>query len=125
MARAGHTYKRTHRITGKVLAFDLRAEEAALIAKARASSSGRAAKTLVKQGALRSTISSLRRGTQLSEHAAAGAVSVQVLRGRVRFESDGTQQVAGPGGVVMFDEDVPHSATALADSSILITTAMP
>lgn len=125
MARAGHTYKRTHRITGRVLAFDLRAEEATLIEKARASSSGRAAKTLVKQGALRSTISSLRRGTQLSEHAAAGAVSIQVLRGRVRFESDGAEQVAGPGGVVMFDENVPHSATALADSSILITTAMP
>lgn len=125
MPQAGHAYTRTHRLSAPVLAFDVRAEERTLIDKARAARSGRAAKTFVKEGALRAAISSLRRGTQLSEHAAAGVVSIQVLRGRIRFQSDGHEYVAGAGHVVVFDEQVPHTATALADSSILITTAMP
>lgn len=124
MPKSGHTYSRTHKLSGAMMAFDIKSEEQALLEKARTARNGRAAKTLVKQGAIRATVSSLKRGAELSAHSVDGAISVQVLRGRVRFESNGREHVAGPGGVVMFDENVPHSATALADSSILITTAM-
>lgn len=127
---AKHTYLRTHTISGAALSFALPAEDAALRDKAAATQSGRAAKTLVKNGSLRVTMAALRKGAVLQRHQVEGAVSVQVLRGRARVA------VAGPstpthteelelGQLFVLQAGAPHTAEALSDCTLLITFAMP
>jgi hypothetical protein len=73
MVTAKHTYLRTHAISGKVLTFDLKAEQDDLLHRARTGRAGRAAKTLVKEGPLRIALVALRKGVSLKEHEVAGA----------------------------------------------------
>ena len=126
MPGTNHTYLRTHRIRGDVLDFRLSAEEERLRRQAAAARSGRSAKTLIKEGRLRITDVALKKGTQLSPpERAGGAMSMLMRRGRMRVKvGDGALDI-GPGELVVLDEEVAHSAEALSDCVVLITTAMP
>lgn len=120
-----HTYLRTHRIGGRALSANIDEEAAKQRDRAKAARSGRAGKTLIKQGALRVTVSALNKGVDLTTHEVEGPVCVQILRGRVRFDSEAGSLEAKQGGIVSFDTGVRHSAHALADSTLLITAAIP
>jgi quercetin dioxygenase-like cupin family protein len=124
MVTAKHTYLRTHAISGKVLTFDLKADEDDLFHRARTGKAGRAAKTLVKEGPLRIALVALRKGISLKEHDVAGAVSVQVLRGRLALQAAPRQRDLRTRQLVVLDTGVAHAATALSDCAILITMAM-
>jgi quercetin dioxygenase-like cupin family protein len=124
MVTAKHTYLRTHAISGKVLTFDLKAEQDDLLQRAQALKAGRAAKTLVKEGPLRIALVALRKGVSLKEHEVAGAASVQVLRGRLALQTAPLQLDLRTGQLVALDTGVAHAATALSDCAILITMAM-
>ena len=120
-----HTYLRTHEISGAILRFQLPAEEQRLREQAAAARSGRSGKTLVKEGRLRITDVALKKGTVLHPpQLAEGAISMQVRRGRMRVTTDGGAVDIGPGELVVFDEEVEHSAQALSDCVVLITAAM-
>ncbi len=128
--RAKHTYLRTHTISGVALSFSLRDEETSLREKAAESPAGRAAKTLVKDGSLRVTMTALRKGVALQRHQVEGAVSVQVLRGRARVGVDGPSTAPysedlASGRLLVLQEGAPHTAEALSDCTLLITFAMP
>jgi quercetin dioxygenase-like cupin family protein len=118
-----HTYLKTHTLTGAVLSFSLAAEDTALRERASKARSGRAAKTLVKDGPLRVTLMVLRKGAALSPHQVDGIVSLHVLRGRLRVSAEGVMDLAS-GGLVVLDKEVAHTAEALSDSSLLVTVAM-
>lgn len=122
--RSDHTYLRTHKISGQLLTFYLTAEEARLREQAAASKAGRAAKTLVKEGALRITQVALRKGTPLQSHQVAGPVSLQVQRGRLRLTTASGVLDLGSGELVALDAGVAHAAMALSDCALLITMAM-
>ena len=124
MADTSHTYLRTHEISGQVLTFLLPAEEARLREQAGASKSGRAAKTLVKEGPLRITEVALRKGTLLPSHQVAGATSLEIRRGRLRVTAAGGALNFGSGELIVLDTGVAHSVQALSDCVILITMAM-
>jgi quercetin dioxygenase-like cupin family protein len=124
MTNARHTYLRTHAISGRVLTVDLKANEASLMERARESRAGRAAKTLVKDGPLRVALVAITKGTSLQEHAVAGGVSIQVLRGRLRLRAENEELELRAGEMVAIGDDVQHDATALADAAILITMSM-
>lgn len=119
-----HSYLRTHKLAGKVLQLDTAAEEAKLREQAATSKSGRAAKTLVKEGRLRVTLIALRKGTALGAHAVAGDVTIEVRRGAVEIGMDGKSIRAAKGDLVALQARVRHDARALRDSTILITAAM-
>jgi len=121
---ATHNYLRTHTLAAPVLQVALSTEDAALRERAAAAASGRAAKTLVKEGPLRVTLVALRRGTALSEHAVAGAFSAQVLRGRARLSAAGETLSLQRGALATFDAGVPHTVEAISDCALLITFAM-
>ena len=125
MPQAGkHTYLRTHKLSGQLLRFRLDAGEARLREQAAGSKAGRAAQTLVKEGPLRITQVALRKGTPLQSHQVAGAVSVQVRRGRLRLTlADGAVDL-GRGELVALGAGVAHAAVALSDCALLITTAL-
>jgi quercetin dioxygenase-like cupin family protein len=118
-----HTYLRTHQISGHLLTFQLAAEQAALSEQAASSVTGRAGKTLVKEGLLRITMVALRSGTPLPSHHHVAGASLQVLRGRLRVVGKPGDRDIGPGALVALDAGTMHSAAALSDCVILITVA--
>ena len=117
--------QRTRRLAGRMLTFLLNAEDDTLREFAAASKSGRAAKTLVKQGAQRITLVALRSGAALPSHRVAGAVSVQTIRGCLKVGTDRGEREVPAGALVAFAPGVAHTARAAGDCSILITVAMP
>jgi quercetin dioxygenase-like cupin family protein len=119
-----HTYLKTHTLTGAVLSFAVGLEDAALRERASTTRSGRAAKTLVKDGPLRITLIVLRKGAALSPHQVDGVLSIQVLRGRVRVSAEGAVVDLSSNGLLVLDQEVAHTAEALADCALLITVAM-
>lgn len=123
MARR-HTYLKTHTLAGAVLSFALSAEDAELRERAQLAKSGRAAKTLVKEGRLRITLIVMRRGSRLSAHQVEGVVSVQVVRGRARVSAEGASTDLASDGLLVLQEEVPHTVEALTDCALLVTVAM-
>ncbi len=122
--KEGHRYLRTHTIGGAAVHVAVSAEDEALRARARQAASGRAAKTLVKEGPLRITIIALRRGTLLHEHSVAGPFSVQVLRGRAHLTAGDDEFVLHKGAIVAFPAETPHSVEAHSDCALLITVVV-
>ena len=125
MATNAHVYLRTHQLRGRLLRFGLADEGAELSRKAAAAAAGRAAKTLVKEGALRITQVALRKGTALPSHQVDGPASVQVLRGKLRVTTASGDLDLAPGALIAINAGIAHSAMALSDCVILITIAMP
>ena len=117
--------QRTRRLAGRMLTFLLHAEDDTLREFAAAAKSGRAAKTLVKQGSQRITLVALSRGAALPPHQVAGAVSVQTIRGCLMVGTDRGEVEIPQGSLVAFGPGVAHTAKALGDCSILITVSMP
>jgi quercetin dioxygenase-like cupin family protein len=109
-------YLRTHRITGRKLAFLLRAEEEAQLEKAKEKRSGRTAKTLVKDGPLRITLVGLRKGAEMKEHTVEGPASFQCLRGNLRFQLGEEEVELAANSLLVLDGGVPHNVAALSGS---------
>jgi quercetin dioxygenase-like cupin family protein len=119
-----HVYLQTHQVSGDVLRFLLSFEGSRLHEVAASSPSGRAGKTLVKEGSLRIVQMALKEGVGLSSHDVDGAVSVQILRGRLQMRTAGGAMDLTPGALVVLDASVRHSATAMSDCELLITISL-
>ena len=124
MATGKHTYLRTHKLAGRVIVFDTATQEAKVHGWAAASKTGRAAKTLVKEGQLRVTLIGLRKGTVLGSHQVAGELSIHVLRGALEIRTTAGSVRVPKGGIAVLHAGVRHDALALRDASILLTTSM-
>jgi quercetin dioxygenase-like cupin family protein len=116
---------RTRRLSGKLLTFILGAEDDTLREFAESSDTGRAAKTLVKQGPLRITLVALKKGTALPSHQVAGPISIQTIRGCLRLSTDKGDVDIPAGGLIALGPGVAHTARAHDDCAMLITFAMP
>jgi quercetin dioxygenase-like cupin family protein len=116
---------RTRRLSGKMLRFLIDAEDETLREFAGASKTGRAGKTLVKQGPLRITLVAIKKGTTLPPHQVAGPVSIQILRGCLELTTDKGAIDLPTGSLVTLQAGLTHAARARDDSAILITFAMP
>lgn len=119
-----HTYLRTHTIAGAVLAVDLKRESASLLEKAGASAALRAAKTLVKQGDLRVTLTALKAGGTLQKHVVQGELTVQALSGRAQLTAGDRAIVLATGTLVSLATGVQHDVRAARDTVLLLTMAM-
>lgn len=119
-----HSYLRTHRLSGQMLVFNLRDEDERLMVKARASRTGRAAKTIVKEGRLRVTGIALRKEAVLQRHQVEGDCTIQVVSGQFVLQGDvGSVQLLA-GDVIAIRRSVVHSAMATSDCMLLLTVAM-
>ena len=84
---------------------------------------GRSSRTLAKYPDFRAVLVTMKAGTTMEEHKAAGSISVHALTGRIRLNA-GDQHVEIPADhVVMLYSDLPHSVEALEDSAFLLTIA--
>src|SRR5690554_2597387 len=87
---------------------------------ARTSQNGRSAQLLLRDGVLRQSVVALVAGTELAEHNAPHAASIQVLSGKVRVTGVEESEVQAGRLVLLTHER--HAVTALKDSVFLLTT---
>lgn len=86
--------------------------------------SGRTARTLIKDGPLRVTLISLSSGEGLAEHTADGPITVQVLKGDLRFRSANEEWRLGERDLLSFGAGIPHSVVSDGGCVFILTIAM-
>ena len=110
-------------LSGDVLVFDLDAEHEITADPAILGRSGKSARTLLRSGPLRVTLIVLAPGGELAEHSAEGPITVQPLRGAIRFTTQGTDHDLKPGQVIALGPGVRHRVTSDEGSTFLVTMA--
>ncbi|MET8838214.1 cupin domain-containing protein [Micromonospora sp. NPDC004540] len=89
---------------------------------ARATGSGRSARTVHSGTRLRQTVVALVAGHALAKHASPGDATLQVLRGRVRLVVQ-DRSWAGSAGDLLVIPDARHALHADEDAVVLLTVA--
>lgn len=105
--------------------FDLAEEIEHMHAAEPSSQTRRTARTLLKNGPLRVTLIVIRAGGEIAEHKAPGPITVQVLRGSVRFRVGNIERRIDAGQVISVAGGVHHSVAADEDAAFLLTVVQP
>lgn len=86
---------------------------------------GHFARMLFKKPDFRMVLISMDKGSILKEHHADGTISVQVLKGSIRFTAQGEDYHLGANGVLTLGASIKHEVEALEESAFLLTIAWP
>jgi quercetin dioxygenase-like cupin family protein len=86
---------------------------------------GHFARTLFKKSDFRMVLISMDKGSILKEHHADGTISIQVLKGSIRFTAQGVAHSLEVNAVLMLGASIKHEVEALEDSVFLLTVALP
>ena len=86
---------------------------------------GHTARTLFKKEDFRMVLISMEKGSVLKEHHADGTISVQVLKGSIRFTAQGEAHTVQASSVVTLTASIKHEVEALEESAFLLTIAWP
>ena len=81
--------------------------------------------TLTKQAGLRVVLVALLAGGTLDQHLAAGALTLQVLEGRLRLAAGGETRTLLPNELLVLEPALPHEVQAEDASAFLLTLAQP
>lgn len=84
---------------------------------------GRHAITLTKEPGLRLVLMVLGKGTKISEHQAAGPLTLHVLSGSVTFRTRDRADTLGAGELIVLEAAIDHEVEALQESVVLLTLA--
>jgi quercetin dioxygenase-like cupin family protein len=84
---------------------------------------GRNSRTLHRESGLSILLIVMQSGGFLNEHKAPGAITVQVLEGRIAFLSEGQQVEVGPMELITLAARALHKVEALEASALLLTIA--
>jgi quercetin dioxygenase-like cupin family protein len=94
-----------------------------LLGQARSASAGRAAATVLSGTSMRATVIALTEGTELAEHDAPPAATLQVLSGTVRLHADTDEWTLTAGQIA----PIPprrHGLAATTDAVVLLTVSL-
>lgn len=108
-------------LTGAHLTFDLSEQIAELRRDDKYVKTGRLGRTLVKEGALRLTMTVLAEGAEVSTHHAVSPMTLQVLEGRLRYRVAGEEHELAGGEFLFFGPGDAQDITALEDTALLLT----
>ncbi len=86
---------------------------------------GHTARMLFKKADFRMVLISMEKGSILKEHHADGTISVQVLKGSIRFSTQGETHTLHASSLVALGASVKHEVEALEESAFLLTIAWP
>jgi quercetin dioxygenase-like cupin family protein len=111
-----------HPVNGPAVLFDL-GEELDIVHTQLVKSS-RAARTLVKNGSLRSTLIGLAGGGELATHSADGPITVFVLEGALDFGVEDKTWSLRRGSLLAVDAGVKHSARSAEGAIFLLTVSL-
>ncbi|HUZ96041.1 MAG TPA: cupin domain-containing protein, partial [Edaphobacter sp.] len=87
--------------------------------------SGIYAKTLFKKHDFRVVLISMEKAAKMKEHHADGTISLQVLKGQVRFSVNGHPHDLGTGNLFTLGASIRHDVEAAEDSAFLLTISWP
>ena len=108
-------------LTGKHLTFDFAEHIAELRRDDHYVQTGRIGRTLVKEGALRLTLTVLAEGTELGTHHAAAPMTLQLLEGRLRYRVGDDEFKIREGELLFFGPGHAKDIRALEDTALLLT----
>lgn len=108
-------------LTGKHLTFELAQEIAELRQDDHYLRSGRIGRTLVKEGALRLTLTVLAEGAEVGTHHAVSPMTLQVLEGRLRYRVAEEEHELSEGEFLFFGPGHAQDIRALEDTALLLT----
>lgn len=83
--------------------------------------SDRNAITVFKTNGLRIVLIALHEGAEMARHTANGIISVQVLEGRLQFNTEGQSVELNKGQMLALHERIPHSVHAIKETTFLLT----
>ncbi len=83
--------------------------------------SDRNAITVFKTDALRIVLIALHAGAEMIKHTANGIISVQVLEGQMKFNTDEQSVELSKGQLITLHQRIPHSVVAIKESVFLLT----
>jgi quercetin dioxygenase-like cupin family protein len=86
---------------------------------------GHTARTLFKKSDFRMVLISMEKGSSLKEHHADGTISVQVLKGSIRFSAQGETHTLQVNNMAALGASIKHEVEALEESAFLLTIAWP
>ena len=66
----------------------------------------------------------LHQNAELIPHKANGVISVQVLEGKIKFDTEEKSSLIEKGQMIALQENITHSVIALTESFFLLTLAM-
>ncbi|HKO20798.1 MAG TPA: cupin domain-containing protein [Acidobacteriaceae bacterium] len=104
--------------------FDLQRELAECIQK-KPWPSGIHSKLLFKKPDFRCVLIAMEPSATMKEHHADGTISIQVLKGRLRFGAEGSQHELATGTLLTLGASIKHDVQALEDSAFLLTISWP
>ena len=116
-------HPKLHKADSAVLRLDLMARSNAIMAAARESANGRAARTLVNEGPLRIVILGFSAGASMDQHQAPGVSCLQLLRGLLTIAVADQLVNLTTGDCLVLEAGLSHSVKAQADSALLLTFA--
>jgi quercetin dioxygenase-like cupin family protein len=118
---ARHEYLESHQLSGNAVELDVERESQEILEAASAAGVKHAAKTLIKDGALRLIILGFMAGSSLREHRAGGPVSIHVLSGTTEITTENGAHTLSSGSALVLASDVAHSVTAKTAAVLLLT----
>ena len=77
--------------------------------------------TVFKTDRLRIVLIALHKGAEMARHTADGIISVQVLEGKLQFNTDQQSVQLDNGQMLALHERIPHSVLAIEDTVFLLT----
>ena|SRR5690349_6982337 len=77
--------------------------------------------TVFKTNGLRIVLIGLHKGTEMARHTADGIISVQVLEGKMQFNTDAKSVELTQGQLLALHERIPHSILAVEETIFLLT----
>lgn len=86
---------------------------------------GHYAKTLCKTTDFRTVLITMDPGAKMKEHHADGTISVQVLKGDIRFAAQGNKHDLRTGSLITLGASIPHDIEAFKESAFLLTISWP
>jgi quercetin dioxygenase-like cupin family protein len=86
---------------------------------------GHTAKTLFKKADFRMVLICMEKGSVLKEHHADGTISVQVLKGSIRFIAQGETRTLREKSVITLGASIKHQVEGLEDAAFLLTISWP
>ncbi len=124
--QTSHSAQRpAQRMCAHSLGFDLEQELDRLCREDMWRRGDRNGKTLVKGPNLHVTLTALKAGACLCPHQTPGAVTIQMLRGRLDVSVRGEHVDMMAGDLLALDAGVQHSLHALDESAFLLTIGWP
>ena len=110
-------------LNAPLLRLDLPAACAQLKQEPTWASNDRNALTLFKSDILRLVLTALHAGATMKTHSAPGTISVQVLEGRLTFDTAQHSTLLAAGQLLVLQAGIPHSVTALEEAVFLLYLA--